>query len=96
MESKLRLVLEGEGLYINEDVTYKNNLLDYINNIVNEYFNEKTKIKLVILLKNQNIQISLSNTSSSVAESSQTNSSAGFITFETNGESSQTNNSLDG
>ena len=35
----VRLIMDGGDLYINEDVTYRCNLLSYINTIVNRHFN---------------------------------------------------------
>ena len=37
--SSVRLIIDGDDLYINEDVTYRCNLLSYINTIVNRHFN---------------------------------------------------------
>lgn len=47
--SSLRLIIEGDGLTINEDVSYKDNLLDYINYLRNKYFsNEDAKIYIEV------------------------------------------------
>ena len=37
--ASVRLIIDGDDLYINEDVTYRCNLLSYINTIVNRHFN---------------------------------------------------------
>ena len=43
----LMLFIQGDNLTIYEDVSNKENLLDYINYIRNEYFNSEAKIMLI-------------------------------------------------
>lgn len=48
-----RLIMEHDDIYINEDVTYMNNLLQHINTINHRTYNDQcNSIALVIYIKN--------------------------------------------
>ena len=64
--SSLRLINEGDGLTINEDVSYKENLLDYINYLRNKYFsNEYAKIYIEVYNNIYSFRVMLHESSSS-------------------------------
>lgn len=57
MNPQLRLIIEEDGIYINEDVTTKNNLLSYINDIVYRDEFSNPKIILQVIINNISFQI---------------------------------------
>ena len=61
MSAQLRLIIEEDGIYINEDVTTKNNLLSYINGIVYRDEFSNPKIILQVIINNISFQVLLCN-----------------------------------
>lgn len=61
MNPQLRLIIEEDGIYINEDVTTKNNLLSYINDIVYRDEFSNPKIILQVIINNISFQVLLCN-----------------------------------
>ena len=58
--SVVRLIIDGGDLFINEDATYRSNLLLYINTIVNRHFKDQhPKIYLEIHHENSIILINI-------------------------------------
>ena len=57
---KCRLIMDHDDIYINEDVTYRSNLLQYINTIINRVYNGQCdRIALEIHSKNKGVLINL-------------------------------------
>lgn len=55
-----RLIMEHDDIYINEDVTYRSNLLQYINTIINRVYNGRCdRIALEIHSKNKGVLVNL-------------------------------------
>ena len=55
-----RLIMDHDDIYINEDVTYRSNLLQYINTIINRVYNGQCdRIALEIHSKNKGVSINL-------------------------------------
>lgn len=55
-----RLIMDHDDIYINEDVTYRSNLLKYINTIINRVYNGQCdRIALEIHSKNKGVLINL-------------------------------------
>ena len=68
--SSLRLIIEGDGLTINEDVSYKENLIDYINYLRNKYFsNEDAKIYIEVYNNIYSFRVMFHESSSSSSSS---------------------------
>ena len=59
--SYVRLIIDGDDLYVNQDVTYKSNLLSYINTIINtDYNGQHPKIDLEIHYENTILLVNIS------------------------------------
>lgn len=61
MNPRLRLIIEEDGIYINEDVTTKNNLLSYINWIIDNDEFSNPKIIIQVIINNFSFQVLLRN-----------------------------------